>query len=231
MSLVDDTFGEKNWTVILMEHTEVSSDEIIEFWFPDGPNPEVERHMELWAWRMRGGANEIILAKYSDATNRAALGEFDKWSNTPLGRLAHIILLDQFSRTVWAGTEKAYSLDPKALELCLEGLDNGHFDALENVWFKTVFKLPLEHCECPEHMANLNRAVTIADQLVEEAPEHLKEVYRFGAGQPRKHRDVIARFGRHAHRNKVLGRDSTPEEIDYIERGKFPHETDITVKT
>ena len=104
-----------------MEHTEVSPDEIIEFWFPDGPNPEAERHMELCVWRMRGGANEEILARYSDTTKRAAFGEFDKWSDTPLGRLALIILLDQFPRTVCAGTEKAYSLDPKALELCLEG--------------------------------------------------------------------------------------------------------------
>ena len=70
-------------------------------------------------------------------------------------------------------------------------------------------------------------AVKIADQLVEDAPEYMKEGYRFGAGQPRKHREVIRRFGRHAHRNAVLGRDSTTEELEYIEAGVFPHETEL----
>jgi uncharacterized protein (DUF924 family) len=207
--------------------SEITPVEILNFWFPDGPNPDLQQHMDLWMWRMRGGANEEILEKYSEVTERAVSGEFDSWASTPTGRLALIILLDQFPRTVWAGSEKAYSQDPRALELCLEGLDNGHFEALENVWYKSVFKLPLEHCECPDHMANLDLSVSIADQLIEQAPAHLKDAYRFGAGQPRKHRAVIAQFGRHSHRNAILGRDSTPEELAYIEKGEFPHETDL----
>lgn len=198
-------------------------EEIIAFWFPEGPNPDPKRHLELWAWRMRGGANEEILAKYTEATQQAAHGGFDDWASTPQGRLALIILLDQFSRTVWAGTANAFAQDARALELCLEGLENGHFDALDRIWYKTVFKLPLEHCECPDHLANLDRAIAIADTLLEEAPGPLKELYQLGAGQPRKHRDVIARFGRHAHRNDILGRPSTPEEQRYIEEGVFPH--------
>lgn len=211
----------------MTSQSEVTPEEIVSFWFPDGPNPGLKEHMDLWVWRMRGGANDEILAKYSQATARAAEGAFDGWAGTPKGRLALIILLDQFPRTVWAGSAKAYAQDPKALALCLEGLDNGHFDALENAWYKTMFKMPLEHCECAEHLANLDRAIEIADRLVEEAPEHLKEAYAFAAGQPRKHRAVIAQFGRHSHRNPVLGRASTPEEMAYIEKGDFPHETKL----
>ncbi|SFK72085.1 DUF924 family protein [Celeribacter marinus] len=208
---------------------EITPREIINFWFPDGPSPEPKAHMDLWSWRMRGGANDEIIAKYTEATERAAQGEFDSWADEPIGRLALIILLDQFPRTVWAGTAKAYAQDPKALHLCLEGLENGHFDALENVWFKSVFKLPMEHCECPNHLANLDRVIAIADQIKEDAPDNLKDVYEFAAGQPRKHRAVIAQFGRHSHRNEVLGRISTPAELDYISKGIFPHEVELKI--
>lgn len=207
--------------------TDVTPDEILEFWFPDGPEPEPERHWELWRWRMRGGANDAIIAKYSEITDRATSGEFDHWAETSRGRLALIILLDQFPRSVWAGRARAFSIDPKALGVCLEGIKNGHYDALENVWFKTVFTLPLTHCECENHMANMNLAVELADKIAEEAPEYLKEGYQWAAGQPRRHRSVIERFGRHAHRNEVLRRESTPAEKEYIRKGDFPHVTEI----
>ena len=210
-----------------MTNATVTPDEILDFWFPDGPDPDPETHMNLWMWRMRGGANDAILARYSDVTRQAPEGAFDHWAETPRGRMALIILLDQFPRTVWAGTPDAFAQDPKALALCLEGLDNGHFDALDNVWQKATFKLPLEHCECPQHMANLDRAVAIAEALVAEAPEALRAGYEFGAGQPKKHRAVIARFGRHPHRNSVLGRATTAQEQAYLDAGDFPHEVDL----
>lgn len=207
----------------------VTPQDIIDFWFPDGEIPEPQRHLELWTWRMRGGANADILEKYSEVTARAEQGAYDGWAETPLGRLALIIVVDQFPRTVWAGSPRAYSLDPKALALCLEGLDNGHFDALENVRYKSTFKLPLEHCECPDHLANLDRAVMIGEQAEANAPDHLKEFYAYAARQPKLHRDVIARFGRHSHRNAVLGRPSTAGEIAYIETGNFPHQTKFSL--
>ena len=210
-----------------MTNTDPTPQEIVDFWFPDGPEPEFDRHVELWTWRMQGGANDAIMKRYVEVTERAAKGEFDHWSETPNGRLALIILLDQFPRTVWAGTPKAFSQDERAKNICIEGLENGHFDVLENVWFKTAYVIPLSHCECPEHLENLDRAVEIADQLLKEAPEHLKDGYEFAAGQPRRHRDVIRRFGRHAHRNPILGRESTPEEEEYIATGEFPHKREI----
>jgi len=207
----------------------ITPDEIIAFWFPDGLEPSVQRHGELWTWRMRGGASPAVVARYADLTERAAKGELDHWAATPLGRLALIIVLDQFSRSVWDGTPGAYALDPKALGLCLEGLENGHFDVLENVWYKTQFKLPLEHCECPNHLAHLDRAIALAERLVHEAPEHLAAFYELVAQHPRRHRAVIARFGRHSHRNEILARPSTPEELDYLATGEFPHAIDLRV--
>lgn len=203
--------------------TDPTPDDIIAFWFPDGEAPTPEEHIRLWNWRMRGGAHEAVVAGFSAVTERATAGVLDHWAETPIGRLALILILDQFTRSVWAGTPRALSGDIGARDLCLAGLANGHFDALANVWYKAAFKIPLEHCEGPDHLANLDRAVAIAEVLVAEAPEPLRKVYAMGAEQPKRHRAVIARFGRHPHRNAVLGRTSTPDELDYLATGDFPH--------
>lgn len=212
--------------------TNPSPNDVVAFWFPDGDAPTPEEHIRLWNWRMRGGAHAEVVARFSDMTARAAAGELDHWAQTPQGRLALILTLDQFTRSVWAQTPKAFSCDPKARDLCLEGLRNGHFDALDNVWHKAAFKIPLEHCECAdpaEHLANLDIAIAIADRLIEESPENLRQIAVVGAAQPRKHRAVIARFGRHPHRNAILGRTSTAEELDYIGKGEFPHNSKIAM--
>ena len=211
-----------------MTDRDPTPDEILAFWFPDGPDPEPDAHIGFWEWRMRGGAHAEVVARFSGATERAAAGDFDAWAETPRGRLALIILLDQFPRSVWEGTPRAFAQDPKALALCLEGLDNGHFDALENAWQKVTFKLPLVHCECPGHLANLDRNLELAAQIAEEAPERLRPIYRNMAGrQATSVRAVIAAFGRHPHRNAILGRDSTPEEDEYLAKGAFPHRSDM----
>lgn len=202
-------------------------DEILEFWFPDGPDPEPQAHVDHWVWRMRGGAGPAVIARYIALTEQAVRGDLDHWAATPRGRLALIIVLDQFPRSIWAGKPEAFASDPKALALCLEGFENGHFDELENVWFKSMFKLPLEHCECDDHLVNLDRAIAVAKALQQAAPERLRKIYEVGVEQPKKHREVIAMFGRHSHRNAVLGRQSTPEEAEYLAAGAFPHQTDL----
>ncbi len=199
--------------------------DVVAFWFPEAADPTAEEHVRLWAWRMRGGAHEAVIARFTDLTERAASGALDHWADSAQGRLALILVLDQFTRSVWAGTPRACACDPKARDLCLEGLGNGHFDALPNVWQKTAFKIPLEHCECPGHLANLDLAIAIADRLIDAAPAQLRQFYAAAAQQPRRHRAVIARFGRHPHRNAILGRESTAAELDYLSAGEFPHTT------
>lgn len=202
---------------------------VLDFWFPDGVDADLETHKNYWMWRMRGGADESIVERFSDLTARAAAGEFDDWAKTPRGRLALIVVLDQFSRSVWRNSPKAFAQDEKALALTLEGLDNGHFDALANVWEKTFFGLPLGHCEGPDLLDRIDRCIALGDKMIEEAPAHLRPMYEFSAQQPREHRRVIVAFGRHPHRNEVLGRESTPEELTYIAEGKFPHQRDLDI--
>lgn len=215
-----------------MNNQDYSPQDIVAFWFPEGDAPSPDEHLRLWSWRMRGGAHDEVIARFSNLTTRAATGDLDDWAMSPLGRLALIVIFDQFTRSVWAGTPRAYSCDEKARDRCLEGLANGHFDALANVWQKSAFKIPLEHCECADradHLANLDIAIAIADRMIDEAPVNLRQVYEMGASQPRRHRAVIARFGRHPHRNAILGRDSTPEELAYLATGDFPHTTKLQV--
>ncbi len=215
-----------------MTSDDPTPDDILAFWFPDGPDPEPEAHVRFWEWRMRGGAHAAIIDRFSGITGRAADGDLNHWARDPRGRLALIIVLDQFSRSVWAGAPRAFAQDPKALALCLDGLDNGHYDALESVWMKATFKLPLVHCEGPRHLANVDRNLVLAAAIAEEAHERLKPFYRkLAAEQATSVRDVIAAFGRHPHRNAVLGRASTPQEQAYLAKGAFPHQRTLRETT
>ncbi len=173
-----------------------------------------------WEWWFRGGGDADITEHFSSLLEQATQGELDAWSGEPQSRLALIIVLDQFSRTIYGGTAQAFAQDPKACALTLEGIDIGHYAALETPWEKTFFFLPLGHSE---DLRNLELAVNLADELVEEALQEYRALLEFSAAQARRHREVIARFGRHPHRNNALGRQSTPEEMKYLATGQLVH--------
>jgi uncharacterized protein (DUF924 family) len=199
-------------------------DEVLGFWFPDdGHEASSEAHRAFWQHRMRGGVDDEIRARFTDLTEAAARGLLDHWGATPRGRLALVIALDQFPRSVWRGTPAAFAQDIKAARLVLEGLENGHYDALPNVWEKAFCVVALVHCEGPEHLGRTERAGVLARALIEEAPEHLLANYRIFEDQQRLAQEVIAAFGRHPHRNAVLGRLSTGAEEPYVAAGAFPH--------
>ena len=131
-----------------------------------------------------------------------------------------IIVLDQFSRTIHRGTAQAFARDTKACALTLDGINVDHYAALKTPWEKTFFFLPLGHSENLEYQ---ELAVKLADQLVEEATMEQRTLLEFSATQARGHREVIARFGRHPHRNEVLGRQSSAEELEYVASGRLVH--------
>lgn len=200
-------------------------EDIVAFWFPEGDTPDAREHRRLWDWRQRGGAHHDALARFAALIPPAAAGELDGWAQGAVGRLALILLLDPFTRLVWAGTSRAYANEPKARDLCLQGLDNGHFQALPHVWHKLAFKAPLEQCECDDparHLAHLRTAIGIVDDLVREARAELQPWYALSAAQSRRHHAVIAHFGRYPHRNAQLGRVSTPQELAFVATGDLP---------
>ena len=194
---------------------------VLAFWFPANGVSVDPGRLEWW---FRGGADAEILARFRPLLERASRGDVDDWARAPRSRLALIIVLDQFSRTVHRGTARAFAQDPKALDLALEGIANGHFAELATPWEKTFFFLPLGHSE---DLATQERAVALAEALAAEAPPDACRLLLHSASQARGHRDVIARFGRHPHRNEVLGRRSTPEELEYLARGDLVHRRSV----
>jgi uncharacterized protein (DUF924 family) len=180
-------------------------EDILAFWFPAGLDADEETHRSQFQWWF---------------LEAACRGELDGWAKTTRGRLALIIVLDQFSRTVWRDTPRAFAQDALAQQLTLEGIKRGHYGQLQTVWQKTFFVLPLGHAEQQDL---LDRCVTLWEALAREAPAHLQRLYSFSASQARGHRDVVARFGRQPHRNAVLGRTSTAAELAYLASGELVH--------
>jgi uncharacterized protein (DUF924 family) len=194
--------------------------DVLRFWFSSRPTGDHAAMVGQMEWWFRGGADSEIVERFPPLLNQAKRGDLDDWSRSPRSRLALIIVLDQFSRTVHRGTAQAFAQDPKALTLALEGIENGQYAALDNPWEKTFFFLPLGHSE---DLTNLERAVKLAEELVKDAPQEHRGMLEFSASQARGHHDIIARFGRHPHRNEVLGRQSTPEELEYLATGQLVH--------
>jgi uncharacterized protein (DUF924 family) len=197
-------------------------EEVLSYWFPediDNADPEtLRRQLQRW---MAGGpeVDREITERFGDVLERARRGELDHWAETPRGRLALIIVLDQFSRNVYRGSPLSYAQDEKALQLALEGIELGmdrELGAMERVFFW----LPLGHSE---ELALHERSVVHAEEEAANAPSHLRARAEFGVSQAKAARDVIARFGRHPHRNEILGRTSTPEELEYLRTETPPH--------
>ena len=201
-------------------HAEEAED-VLRFWFPELSGADHARLVHQFEWWFRGGADSAIAAQFPRLLERAARGELEHWAQGPRSRLALILVLDQFSRSLYRDTARAFAQDPKALALALEGLEIGHFSALETPWERTFFFLPLGHSE---ELSHLDRAVILAEQIAKDAPPELCKILEHSASQARGHRAVIARFGRHPHRNAILGRPSSPEELAYVASGKLVHQ-------
>ena len=199
-------------------------DEVLDFWFPEnGHWTCADRHREFWTWRMQGGADAYICARFADLTQAAATGTLDHWAETPRGRLALLIALDQFPRSLWRDTPGAFAQDIKATRLALEGVENGHFAALDHSWERQFYIIAIGHCEGPDHPARTKLLKELTRANVAGLPPVLSGFAETALAQADRVHSVVARFGRHPHRNDVLGRVSTPEEEAYIAAGDFPH--------
>ena len=155
-------------------------EDVLRFWFPELSGADHARMVRQFEWWFRGGADSAVVERFAQLLESATRGELDHWSKWPRPRLALIIVLDQFSRSLYRDTARAFAQDPKALALALEGLEIGHFTALETPWERTFFLLPLGHSE---ELSHLDRAVTLAEQLAEDAPPELRRILEHSASQ------------------------------------------------
>jgi uncharacterized protein (DUF924 family) len=195
-------------------------EDVLKFWFPSLPDGDRTARVQQFDWWFRGGGDAEIVARFSPLLECAIAGELDDWAREPRSRLALILILDQFSRTIYRGTDRAFAQDEKARALTISGIELGHYTALETPWEKTFFFLPLGHSEQIQH---LEMSVQLADALVDESLPEYRSLLEFSAAQARRQRDVVARFSRQPHRNELLGRISTPAELEYLEIGQLVH--------
>ncbi len=179
--------------------TTLAPEEILDFWFGADPAARHER------WFKKTPEFDAECGRFTAPIRAARAGRFDRWTETPCGGLALIVLLDQLSRNVFRGTAEAFAADAQAIGIARAMIADGHDTALSPVERMFVY-LPFEHAETIDEQ---NESVRLFETLRDElGPDTVNYAHR--------HRDVIRRFGRFPHRNAVLGRASTPEEIEYL---------------
>lgn len=186
---------------------------ILDYWFgPIENETTLEKRNHLWF----GGdpqIDEYIRNNFESLVLQAKQGQFDSWTATPEGTLSLIILLDQFPLNMYRQSAKAFDFEVKGLEICLQGLKKKQHLVLSYIE-KMFFYLPLEHSENPAHQA---LAVELFRELKDTAPAELKEHAQNALEFAIKHKGIIDRFGHFPHRNEVLGRSSTAEEIRFLQ--------------
>jgi uncharacterized protein (DUF924 family) len=189
---------------------------ILHYWFAysaDRPATLPDR-MSLWF----GGGFEldrVIAHRFTSIVARLASGEAQRWAaHGPHERLAAILALDQFSRSIFRGTPGAFENDPLALQLAKDGIARHDERMLKPVerWF---LYMPLEHSEA---MEDQNLAVAKFAELLQHATPETRPHFASAFDYAKRHAAVIKQFGRFPHRNEILGRPSTEAEIDFLKK-------------
>ena len=183
---------------------------LIDFWFGAEGDPEREQNRQIWFKSTPEYDDELrrlFLADYE----MAAAGMLSDWEAEPLPALALVLLLDQIPRNVFRGLARTYATDPLALEVADRALARGFDRDIPPAWRK-FFYMPLHHSEA---LADQRRATELFAALPHDGtPEDRRGgLRRYGLAYV----EVIARFGRFPHRNGILGRQSTPEEVAFME--------------
>ena len=166
--------------------------------------------------------DEAIRQRFGGLPTAAREGAHDAWGETCEGALALIIALDQFPRSLWRDTPACYGQDIKAARLALAGIANGDFDRLAP-WEQAFFMISISHCEGPDHLERMEMLDAVTEGIVARLPEQLAALGEQFLAQQARVKGIIERFGRHPHRNEILGRPSTPDELAYIAISDFPH--------
>ena len=169
-------------------------EDVLHFWFTETAPPQ-------W-WKADPQFDAVIAARYGALHARAVLGEWFEWRQQPRGRLAEIIVLDQFSRNLFRGTARAFAGDAMALALAQEAVAGLHDQALAPLE-RSFLYMPYMHSESPVIHVHAERLF---------ASLGMPESHR----SEREHKAIVDRFGRYPHRNAALGRPSTAAELEFL---------------
>ena len=171
--------------------------EVVAFWFD-----EIEP--KAW-WAVDPAFDAMIRERFGDTLARAAKAELHQWRREPEGRLAEIVVLDQFSRNIHRNTPLAFAQDPLALALAQEAIAAGAAPGLDPTK-RTFLYMPFMHSES-QAIHQWAESLFREDGIDED---NLKYELR--------HKAIIDRFGRYPHRNEILGRVSSAEELEFLQQ-------------
>jgi uncharacterized protein (DUF924 family) len=195
-----------------MEHKE-KVDAIVQYWFGESEGNIVPSKHMLHIWfdaepKIDAEIKEKFLGEYQKTTR----GEYSNWEDYPRSCLAQIIVLDQFSRHIFRNTPQAFAQDQKALDLCLRGIERQH-DHLLSLLERAFFYFPLMHAEGLEMQAFSVRAFQM---LVNLAFPETRGTFEKFLEYAVRHYEAVRQFNRFPQRNAIFGRESTPQELEYL---------------
>jgi uncharacterized protein (DUF924 family) len=163
------------------------------------------------AWFARDDAFDADLRwRFLDLHMAASRGELEDWAATAVGALALLLALDQFPRNLFRGSAHAFATDPLARAVARDAYARRLYEEVD-LPLRQFFCLPFEHSEDRDDQ---ELSMEMAQALAEMGDENSLKWSRI-------HKDIVDRFGRFPHRNKVLGRDTTPAEQDFLDGGGF----------
>lgn len=179
--------------------------EVLDFWLGAPGSAEHGKRREVW-FKKSDVFDQDVRRRFLPLWEMAADGRLADWDRAPQTLLAFIIVCDQFPRNMFRVDPRAFATDARALAAAQRMVESGWDQQLASLERQFVY-LPFEHAEDP---AMQQRSLELFERLAQDpALADLPE-------WTRKHADIIARFGRYPHRNAVLGRDSTPAEIEFL---------------
>lgn len=178
----------------------ITPDDVLNFWF-------VENGRDQWFGK-EAAFDEEIESRFAEVSHRARDGKLERWVEAPRSCLALILLIDQFSRNLYRQSPLAWSADVHALAIARLALEKGYDEELDKIE-RAFMYLPFMHSEV---LADQERSVALTEKNNDGANEFNQANYDSAI----KHRDIIVRFGRFPHRNEVLERESTAEELEFL---------------
>lgn len=182
------------------------AEQVLAFWF--GRPGDRDHGLPREAWFRKDTAFDAAIAQqFGGLIERAIAGELTHWADEPDTALAQVLLLDQFTRNAFRDTPRAFAGDARALKAAQAMVARGDDRVLAPLQRQFAY-LPFEHAES---LAMQDEAMRLFGALASEHPQGVEQLE-----WARRHRDIIARFGRFPHRNALLGRTSTPEEEAFL---------------
>jgi len=175
-----------------MNENSITPSDVLDYWFS-------EKSKQFWFASTPQIDNEIKV-RFESVWEKAAEGEYSQWRETADGSVALIVILDQLPLNMFRSDPKGFQTENMAVEVALNAINNGFDEELNDEKLLFLF-MPLMHSENIDHQ---NLQVYLFDK------------YNFNLEFSKHHRDLVKKFGRFPHRNEILGRMSTMEELDYL---------------